>query len=360
MRAEGAALLPATPDPSSATLEREDGRRPRALVLLAPIVASAAIALALQGFRRSPGAAGGEAREPGSETAVQALAPATAGLLVLGEGSELHASVDGQDIGPVPCEVQGMAPGDHTVVIRANARYRPAEHHVHLEPGEVATIGPVRLEVAKGLATVVAGEGTDGAELSLSIDDSTLRLPALPVKLEVETAQVHVLHAEKPGFEPYHQRLSFEDGEAERTFAVSLTRRARGERTPKGEAATSKLGKAKARASSRGRPRSTPAERAARSDGTRARATRAEATRAEATRVRAKAPADAAKPTFTFTATPQSSVLLDGAPLGRTPLYDVPVAAGSHRVIFIHGARRRALRVIGVAGQNKRVNASFR
>jgi hypothetical protein len=224
---------------------------------------------------------------------------------------------------------------------------------VHLEPGEVATIGPVKLEVAKGLATVVAGEGTDGAELSLSVDDSTLRLPALPVKLEVETAQLHVLHAEKPGFEPYHQRLSFEDGEAEKTFAVSLTRLPADERKAKGAPGARKATKAKARASSRARTSAPPAKRAApRSEASRAAATPAEAGRA-------KAPA-AAKPTLTFTATPESAVLLDGTPLGSTPLYDVPVAAGSHRVLFIHGTQRKALRVVGVSGQNKRVNASFR
>jgi hypothetical protein len=68
----------------------------------------------------------------------------------------------------------------------------------------------------------------------------------------------------------------------------------------------------------------------------------------------------AAQSTFTFTATPQASVLLDGEPLGSTPLYDVPVASGSHRVIFIHGAQRKAMLVVGVSGQNKQVSANFR
>ena len=68
----------------------------------------------------------------------------------------------------------------------------------------------------------------------------------------------------------------------------------------------------------------------------------------------------AAPSTFTFTATPQASVLLDGEPLGSTPLYDVPVAPGSHRVIFIYGAQRKAMLVVGVAGRDKLVSASFR
>jgi hypothetical protein len=68
----------------------------------------------------------------------------------------------------------------------------------------------------------------------------------------------------------------------------------------------------------------------------------------------------AAKSTFTFTATPDASVLLDGEPLGSTPLYDVPVPPGSHRVIFIHGAQRKAMLVVAVSGQSKQVAASFR
>jgi hypothetical protein len=249
-----AAVLPSiTADPSSATLDREEKGRPRALLMLAAIVACAAIALALQGFRRSAVAPdGAPASELAVAAAVQPLAPARAGLIVLGEGSELRASVDGQDIGPVPCEVEGIAPGDHTVVISADARYRPSHHRVHLEPGAVATVGPVKLEVAKGLATVVAGDGTDGAELSLSVGDATMRVPELPVQLEIDTAQLHVLHAERSGFEPYHQRLSFDDGEAEKTFAVSLAPSARNGSPPR------KATKAKGRRASsrRGRSRS--------------------------------------------------------------------------------------------------------
>jgi hypothetical protein len=354
--ARHAAVLPSTTaDPSSATLDREEKVRPRALVILAPIVACAAIALALQGLRRSAVATDGTPSNEAAVAAVQALAPARAGLIVLGEGSELRASVDGQDIGPVPCEVEGIAPGDHTVVISADVRFRPSHHRVHLEPGAVETVGPVKLEVAKGLATVVAGEGTDGAEVSLSVGDSTLRVPELPVQFEIDTAQLHVLHAERSGFEPYHQRLSFDDGKAEKTFTVSLAPFAKDEPSPK------KATKAKGRRASSRRGRARPAAAApaaARADAARADAARAEPVRTEAPP--AEAPMVAAPSTFTFTATPQASVLLDGAPLGSTPLYDVPVASGSHRVIFIHGAQRKAMLVVGVAGQGKLVNASFR
>src|SRR5690606_11207888 len=106
---------------------------------------------------------------------------------------------------------------------RGSERYRPSHARVHLEPGAVTTVGPVQLEVASGLATIVAGEGAEGAALSVTAGDTTLRLPPLPVQLELETAQQPVLHAEKPGFVPYRQPLVFEDGQAEKTFTVELS-----------------------------------------------------------------------------------------------------------------------------------------
>jgi len=332
--------LPSTTTaPSSATLDREQApRRPHPLVLAAPIVACAAIALALQGVRGSTSAPDPRATTEGveggpaaTEAAGPATPPATARLVVLGQGAHLRASVDGQDIGPVPCEVQGVVAGDHTVVISGDARYRPSHTRVHLEPGGEATVGPVKLEVEKGLATVVAGEGAGGAELSLSVGDSTLSLPSLPVQLDVETAQVHVLHARKPGFAPLHLPLGFEDGQAQKTFTVALTP------LPKDEPAAKKPTKAKGR-----RPSARRRARVA-----------ARSTQADAPRV-------AAKSTFTFTATPEASVLLDGAPLGTTPLHDVAVEPGSHRVIFIHGEQRKAMLVVGISGQEKLVTANFR
>ena len=63
--------------------------------------------------------------------------------------------------------------------------------------------------------------------------------------------------------------------------------------------------------------------------------------------------------TLQLTSTPPSNVLLDGKPLGTTPLRDVSVEPGTHRVIFIHGAERRPKTVEVAAGSNQTVSVSF-
>jgi serine/threonine-protein kinase len=43
--------------------------------------------------------------------------------------------------------------------------------------------------------------------------------------------------------------------------------------------------------------------------------------------------------TVSFASTPSTHVLLDGKPIGSTPLIGVSVGPGSHRVTFIRGPR---------------------
>jgi hypothetical protein len=61
-----------------------------------------------------------------------------------------------------------------------------------------------------------------------------------------------------------------------------------------------------------------------------------------------------------FNSIPISNVVLDGRPLGSTPLVGVRVKAGTHSVTFIHpdhGRRQTSLQV--GAGQSKAAFARF-
>jgi eukaryotic-like serine/threonine-protein kinase len=62
---------------------------------------------------------------------------------------------------------------------------------------------------------------------------------------------------------------------------------------------------------------------------------------------------------LTITSTPNAAILLDGAPLGTTPLRNVTVTPGTHRVVFIRGDQRKTLVVVTAAGQRRRVSANF-
>jgi serine/threonine-protein kinase len=135
------------------------------------------------------------------------------------------------------------------------------------------------------------------------------------------------LIARRKGFAAFEQPIVFDDGQAEKTIEVTLSER------PAEEAA------AAAR-----RRRLGPI--GARPEGV----DTAEATEPEA-------PVTSAK--LTITSTPPSNVLLDGKPLGTTPLRDISIEPGSHRVIFIHGAERKSKMIDAEAGSSKTVSETF-
>jgi serine/threonine-protein kinase len=219
------------------------------------------------------------------------------------------------------------------VVITGGPRYRAFQARVTLSPGVLTSIGPVKLAVSTGVAMIVPGDGAEGAEVTLEAGDWHGRVPALPVQLDIETDQAYVLVARKAGYATSQQPLTFEDGQAQKTFSVSLTKLA--SRTastePRSERSPAQAGPAREAAPAR----EAPSPRSARPA------------------------APIAKPTLTITSTPASYVLLDGVPVGTTPLRDLPVASGTHRVIFINGKRRETRVVETIPGQHAEVSEHF-
>jgi hypothetical protein len=59
---------------------------------------------------------------------------------------------------------------------------------------------------------------------------------------------------------------------------------------------------------------------------------------------------------LTITSSSPADVLLDGAPLGQTPLEDVLLEPGVHEIAFVHGGERSAETVELRAGEHKRVS----
>ena len=317
--APAALPLPSTTSaPSSRTLDAPRPRtRARLPLLLIPLIGCITLVLALRLARRPTTA---------PETVLQALEPprVTAGLTVLGEPG-LQLEVDGRDVGPLPSELRELEPGEHVLRVLAGPRYHPLTMRVSLEPGRVTSLGPVELEVATGLATITLGEGAEGAEVSLKSGESMVRLPPLPMQLDVATDKTYSLVAHKDGYAGYEEPLAFEKGHAEKTFVVRLH----------------ELSRAKAK-------RKPPATRRGRTRAPR-----------EAAAERAAATAPATMSSMSFLSTPNAAVVLDGAPLGTTPLRDVGVEPGPHRVIFILGSQRKSVSVTTLAGKRKRVTAKF-
>jgi hypothetical protein len=263
----------------------------------------------------------------GGQTAVHnvQLIRAGTGIKVFGEGSGLTLLVDGKEFGPLPQELREMEPGEHVVQVAGGPRYEVFTQRIIVDPDRMTPIGPIRLKVTKGLATIRAGRGAEEAEVTLKVGDSRRVLPALPVRLEVETDRPHILIAKRKGYSTFEEPITFEDGQAEKTIEILLTER------PSEDL--------RRRAMS-GVPGESPAP---------------EAQLAE----QQEQPAAASHAMLQLTSTPPSNVLLDGKPLGTTPLRDITVEPGTHRVIFIHGAERKPKTVEVTPGSDQTVSVSF-
>jgi hypothetical protein len=277
----------------------------------------------------------------GDQTAVHnvQLIRAGTGIKVFGEGSGLTLLVDGNEFGPLPQELREMEPGEHVIQVAGGPRYEVFQQRIVVDPDRMTPIGPVKLKVTKGLATIRAGANAQDAEVTLRVGDSRRVLPALPVRLEVETDKPHVLIARRKGFATFEQPITFEDGQAEKTIEIVLTERAAQE-DPVRRRASTPGGISPSQAAPR--PEGQPAVAEAPSEPE-----------------EEDAPPADAKASLNLTSTPPSNVLLDGKPLGTTPLRDIQVEPGTHRVIFIHGAERKPKTVDAAPGSKQTVSVSF-
>jgi hypothetical protein len=272
----------------------------------------------------------------GAQTAVHnvQMIRAGTGIKVFGEGPGLKLSVDGQELGPLPQELRQMEPGEYVIQVSGGPRYDVFQQRIEVGPDHMTPIGPIKLKVIKGLATIKAGANAEGAEVMLRVGNSRRMLPALPVRLEVETKRAHVLVAKRKGYATFEEPIKFEDGQAETTITIDLSERR-------------EVG---AKRRSRPTPPSTrPSNEPAPEPATETAAEEAPAT----------APSAITNARLTLTSSPPSNVVLDGKPLGHTPHRDVEVSPGEHRVIFIHGPERKAKTVQVAPGSSKTVSVSF-
>ena len=147
--------------------------------------------------------------------------------------------VDGKEIGPLPQDVKDIAVGPHTLKFAASERYAELEKSVTVEAGKPLDVGPILLKVKKGVAKVSLN--TFGARVFLVSGGKRKELTNMPLSVDIDTSEQWVIEASKPTMIDFRQAITFEDGQAERSFAVTLY--AKGEepkeKDPKDPAATS-------------------------------------------------------------------------------------------------------------------------
>jgi hypothetical protein len=243
----------------------------------------------------------------------------TAGLSVAAIGTGLHVQVDGRDVGAPPVTLNDVTPGEHTVrILGAERYYQPYEEVVRLERGEVRSLGPVRLRVLRGRLDLRSGDGSDGA--MVSVDGR--RVWHLPASIELSAEESHEVTAVKAGYNALTQEVVF-DGTAERAVTISFG---------------PDLGGAAG-------PAPAPAFHVATSTASRAPSSAHASAPAAAVAV---APTSGVA-TLDITSTPPAAVVVNGRPLGTTPLHGVHVGAGKQTVLFVHPSLGRKVASANVA-----------
>jgi serine/threonine-protein kinase len=227
------------------------------------------------------------------------------GIKVSGAQAGVKLFIDDKEIGPLPQDVHDLTPGDHVIHVAGSERYQPFDKHVIVERDRVEDLGTVTLKVLKGKVTVAPG--TVGARVYIVSGSDRRELPMLPISVDIDTTKSWALEASKPGYEDYRQLISFDDGQAEKAYTVTLEPKSAATPTftPPAQAWNPSPAPAPA-------PRSTPAP--------------------------APAPAPAAEGAEAFlniNSIPASTCFLDGRSLGSTPRLHVSVKPGSHTVKFV-------------------------
>lgn len=246
------------------------------------------------------------------------------GIKVAAEGSGLKLWVDDKEIGPLPQELKDLTPGEHKIRVAGNDRFAPYEEKVTVSADQIKSIGPLELKVVRGLAMVEPGDNSEGAKILLVNGSEKRQIPKLPYRVEISTDKGYELVASKKGYSTTTIPVTFEPGKDQKKFVIDLRR--------DGEEAA---------------PTPAPAP-APRSGSTPAKKSGAAPTPPAPTPT-PKPVAAAGQGTLNINSIPQSNVLLDGRPLGKTPRAGISVPAGSHTVVFIHPEHGRKQTSVNVA-----------
>lgn len=231
---------------------------------------------------------------------------APASLEAKPDAKGLRLEVDGKDFGPTPTRISGLPPGEHTARLVGSPYYEPYQQTVKLESDRVFTWAPT-LVPKKAKLLVQAGSGSWGAVIDLIDEDGQeQRIANLPAHVEVNPTKTYRLRASKVGYRDSETEVTFTNGEVEKRVTVALAAGTSGKgAAPSGEGPTPSNGK----------------------------------------------PPSGNTGTLAINSIPISSVILDGRPVGQTPLR-IPASVGAHSLVFIHPEHgRKSLQVNVAAGQ---------
>jgi serine/threonine-protein kinase len=252
----------------------------------------------------------------------------------VGGSAGVKLSIDGKEVGPLPQEKSDLEPGEHKLHF-SGERYVPLDKTITLTRGEILDLGAVPLKVAKGRVVLQLGTpdapNTPSTKVYLSNGASRKEVPQLPMAIEFDPSEKWELLAFKDGFEDLHEKISFDDGQADKTLTITLTPA----RTTTAAAPAHPQPAA---------PRPTEGSSSKSGTGT------------------GTGTGEDSETVLKINSLPASSIVLDGKPIGVTPQPHVVVAPGSHTVMFVNAelSLKKTITVEVKAGESKAAFARLR
>jgi PEGA domain-containing protein len=269
--------------------------------------------------------------------------------------------VDGKDVGPLPQEIRDLEPGDHKLRFASSDRYAPLEKNVTVGKDEIVDVGNIALKVVKGKATIQLG--TPGAKVYLVLGTNRKEVPQFPMAIEFDPNEKWELQATKDGFEQFTQPITFDDGQAEKTFMVTLT--------PKGQAAAPAAAPPPAVAAAPKEPAAAKEPAPAKEPAGKQPASFLKGESEGKAEAKAESKSESKKESagggggeafLNINSLPASTVVLDGKPLGPTPKVHVSVTPGSHTILFVNAEQslKKTIEVKVGSGETKAAFAKLR
>ncbi len=148
---------------------------------------------------------------------------ATGAIDVRVDAPGLRIYVDGQDRGPAPGLVTGLAATAHLVELLDNPLFAPFEQRVELSAGDVKILEPT-LSLVRGAVVLRAGRGAKGASVFLERDGERRHVPSLPARIELAPLGGYRVVATRRGFADFERELGFSIAKPELDVVIAFDR----------------------------------------------------------------------------------------------------------------------------------------
>lgn len=266
-----------------------------------------------------------------SEPEEPAKGPAKLKLATTMKDADIKVFVNGQEKGSLtgdkPLSLDDLESGKVTLRFEGGDKWGKLEKIVELKPGETFELNDVTLPLLK--VKVSFKLKTRGADVKLVKEegekrtDERLSFRGTEVEKELDTNFKWIIQAKLKGYQDFEKPLSFEDGKAEQTFEIELTKEGEKVAAPTPSPVPGPT------------PKPTPGSK--------------------------PEPASKDGGFINANSIPPSKVIIDGKPYGSTPVTGVKVSAGTHNVIFRHDELGTEGRTVTVgAGQTKTATVRFK